>query len=498
MRARSAFRLVFLVIPVLVALLLRPVERSSAAPATTLPFQDPHLSMRARIDDLIARLTLAEKISLLHQFQPPIPRLGIPAFKTGTEALHGVAWSTDRDNDGAVVTAAGTVFPQAIGLASTWDPALVQAIGAAVGDEARGYNVLSSRVWGVQVWAPVVNLLRDPRWGRNEEGYSEDARLTGAVATAYGRGLSGDDPLYLKTAPVLKHYLANNNEVHRDTTSSNLRPRVKKEYDELAFKLPIAADAATGVMGSYNLVNGRPNTVNPDLEDVVRSWTKRTLYNVSDAFAPYNLTGSEQYYATNAEGFAATLLAGLDSFTVDNQVSDPTIANLQAALDQGLLTTADIDRSVRHVLAIRLRLGDFDPDGGPFAKITPAVINSPAHKQLARQAATEAIVLLKNAGRALPLAASTTRKIAVIGPLADTLYTDWYSGALSYRITPAAGIRERLGAGAAVAVHEGVDRIALQHVATGQYVTAGTAPDGAILRIGATTAGPAEQFDVFD
>src|SRR6185436_11534435 len=384
------------------------------------PFQNPGLSLEARVNDLVSRLTLEEKISFLHQFQPPIPRLGIPAFKTGTEALHGVAWSTDRDNNGAVVTAAGTVFPQAIGLA--------------VGDEARGYNVLNPRVWGTQVWAPVVNLLRDPRWGRNEEGYSEDARLTGAIATAYGRGLSGDDPLYLKTAPVLKHYLANNNEVHRDTTSSNLRPRVKKEYDELAFKLPIAADAATGVMGSYNLVNGRPNTVNPDLNDVVRSWTRRTLYNVSDAFAPYNLTGSELYYATNEQGFAAALQAGIDSFTVDNQNSDPTIQTITSALAQGLLTEADIDRSVRHVLAIRFRLGDFDPDGGPFAKITPAVINSPAHKQLARQAADESIVLLKNAGRALPLAASATRKIAVVGPLADTLYTDWYSGALSYRI----------------------------------------------------------------
>src|SRR4029079_4979752 len=188
----------------------------------------------------------------------------------------------------------------------------------------------------------------------------------GAISTAYGKGLTGDDPRYLKTAPVLKHYLANNNEVRRETTPSNLRPRVLREYDELAFKPAISADAVTGVMGSYNLVNGRPNTVNPDFDDVVRTWTDKTLYNVSDAFAPYNLTGSEQYYATNAEGFAATLKAGLDSFTVDNQVSDPTIATIQSALDQGLLTTDNIDRAVLHVLAIRLRLGDFDPDGGPF------------------------------------------------------------------------------------------------------------------------------------
>jgi beta-glucosidase len=502
MRARFVLRLMVLLIPVITVGSLSSTTRSRAehtnAPPGVLPFQDPHRPLRVRVDDLLGRLTLAEKISLLHQFQPAIPRLGMPPFKAGTEALHGVAWSTDRDNNGAVVTAAGTVFPQAIGLASTWDPALIRRIGSAVGDEVRGYNALAPRIWGTQVWAPVVNLLRDPRWGRNEEGYSEDALLTGTIATAYGLGLEGDHPFYLKTAPVLKHYLANNNEIRRDTTSSNLRPRVKKEYDELAFKLPISADAATGVMGAYNLVNGRPSTVNPEINDVVRSWTRRTLYNVSDAFAPYNLTGSEQYFATNPEGFAATLLAGLDSFTVDNQNSEPTIGIVRAALDQGLLTESDIDRAVRHVLAIRFRLGDFDRDGGPYARIRPDVINAPAHRRLARQAAGEAIVLLKNAGRTLPLDASATRRIAVIGPLADTLYTDWYSGSLPYQVTPAAGIRARLGSRATVVATEAVDRITLQDVATGRYVTAGTGAAGDILRVSATTAGPAEQFDVFD
>ena len=498
MRARSGFHPIASVVLIVCVAVLRPEGRSNAGPASALPFQDPRLPVRVRVQDLLDRLTLAEKVSLLHQFQPAIPRLGIPPFKTGTEALHGVAWTTDRDNNGAVVTAMGTVFPQAIGLATTWNPALIRRVGSAVGDEARGYNVLNPRVWGVQVWAPVVNILRDPRWGRNEEGYSEDAMLTGAIATAYGKGLEGDHPLYLKAAPVLKHYLANNNEVHRDTTSSNLRPRVKKEYDEVAFKLPISADAATGVMGSYNLVNGRPNTVNPDLNDVVRTWTGRTLYNVSDAFAPYNLTGSEQYFATNPEGFAATILAGLDSFTVDNQNSQPTIDTITAALAQGLLVESDIDNAVRHVLTIRLRLGDFDPGGGPYAGIKPDVINSAENKLLARQTAEQAVVLLKNAARTLPLDASTTHRVAVVGPLADTLYTDWYSGAMSYKVTPVGGIRERLGSGATIVGSEGVDRIALKEITTGKYVTAGTDADGDILRIGATAAGPAEQFDVFD
>ncbi|WP_437974055.1 glycoside hydrolase family 3 C-terminal domain-containing protein [Sorangium sp. So ce295] len=488
------FRSIVASVPFVLALSFHPSDSSAS---DMLPFQDPGLGIEIRVRDLLGRLTLDEKISLLHQFQPAIPRLGIPDFKAGTEGLHGVAWSTDRDNGGAVVTATGTVFPQAIGLATTWNTDLIRQVGEAVGAEVRGYHALAPRVWGLQVWAPVVNLLRDPRWGRNEEGYSEDPLLSGAIATAYGRGLEGDDPLYLKTAPVIKHYLANNNEIHRDTTSSNLRPRVKHEYDELAFKIPIAADAVTGVMTSYNLVNGRPCTVNPDVGEVVRSWTEKTLYNVSDAWAPNNLSASQKYFATSEEAFAATLLAGVDSFTVDDANSARTIEILRSALAQGLLTEEDIDASVEHVLSVRLRLGDFDPDGGPYAGIGPEVIDSPEHRQLARRAADEAMVLLANRRRLLPLDPSATRRIAVVGPLSDTLYTDWYSGALPYRVTPLDGIRERLS-GATVLSSEGVDRIVLRDVASGRYVTAGADEDGDILRVGAASAGPTEEFDVFD
>ena len=181
-----------------------------------------------------------------------------------------MAWSTDIDNNGAVVKARGTVFPQPVGMASTWNTDLIRQVGSAVGDEARGYHAQNPRVWGLNLWAPVVNLLRDPRWGRNEEGYSEDPLLTAAISTAYGSGMTGGDPDHLKSAPTLKHYLAYNNEVRRDVTSSNVPPRVLNEYDRAAFKPAIAADAATGVMASYNLVNGRPATVDPDLATVVR------------------------------------------------------------------------------------------------------------------------------------------------------------------------------------------------------------------------------------
>lgn len=463
------------------------------ATAATYPFRDPRLPLRSRVDDLLARLTLPEKVSLLHQYQPAIPRLGIALFKTGTEALHGIAWSTDitsTPDPGAVRTAVATVFPQAVGLASTWDPALIKRVGSVVGDEIRGYHSDNPVVWGLNAWAPVVNLLRDPRWGRNEEGYSEDPFLTGAISTAYAGGMAGDDPRHLKTAPTLKHYLANNNEVRRDRTSSNLRPRVKHEYDEAAFRPAIASNAATGVMAAYNLVNGRPLTVSPDFDDVVRSWTDQVLLNVTDAGNPNNLIGSQAYFATLAEADAATLKAGVDSFTVDNTNATPTVDAVNAALARGLLAESDVDTAVRHILTVRFRLGEFDPHGGPHGGITMDVVNSPAHQRLARETAAKAVVLLKNDG-ALPLPATGT--VAVVGPLTDTLYTDWYSGKLPYVVTPRAGIAERV----TVTGSEAVDRIALR-TTDGRYVTAGTGEDGAPLTASAASAGAAEQFDVFD
>jgi beta-glucosidase len=483
----------------LVALLTATLAPAAAtANRYTYPFQNPSLSLATRVNDLVSRLTLDEKISLLHQYQPAIPRLGIRVFKAGTEALHGVAWSNDYTDNGNVVTATATVFPQALGLAGTWDPALVTRVGSAVGDEARGLNSQNPTVWGLNLWAPVVNLLRDPRWGRNEEGYSEDPYLTGAISTAYGSGLQGGDPRYLKTAPTLKHYLAYNNEVRRDTTSSVVPPRVLREYDQMAFKPAIVANAATGVMPSYNLVNGRPDTVNPDLNEVVRTWTDKPLFNPSDAYAPANLTGSEHYFATQAEADAAAVKAGLNSFTQDGTDPTSTVSAIRQALAQGLLTETDIDTAVRQNLSLRFRLGEFDPDGGPYAKITSSVVNSPAHRKLARQAADEAVVLLKNSGSTLPLDASRTRKVAVVGPLSNTLYTDWYSGAPPYRVTPLQGITERLGAGATVTDSEGTDRITLRDVATGKYVTAGSGPGGAALAETATTPEATTQFDAFD
>jgi beta-glucosidase len=338
-----------------------------------------------------------------------------------------------------------------------------------------------------------VNLLRDPRWGRNEEGYSEDPLLTGAISTAYGKGLQGPDPDHLKTAPTLKHYLAYNNETKRDVTSSNVPQRVLNEYERQAFKPALAADAATGVMASYNLINGRPATVDPDFAGLVRSWTDKPLFNVSDAWAPTNLTGSQAYFATQAEANAAVIKAGLDTFTVNDGNGAPTVTAIQQALAQGLLTEADIDEAVGHALSIRFRLGEFDPDGGPYANISPDVIDSPAHRQLARETADKAMVLLKNADQALPL--PTSKKVAVVGPLADTLYTDWYGGKLPYQVTALDGIRERA---AGVTSSEATDRIALKDVTTGKYVTATGTTDANPVSVTGATADAAAQFDTVD
>ncbi|MEU4746927.1 glycoside hydrolase family 3 N-terminal domain-containing protein, partial [Actinosynnema sp. NPDC023658] len=287
-----------MLLPLVALLLMAPLPAHAQEP----PFRDPDLPRATRITDLLGRLTLDEKISLLHQYQPAIPRLGIGAFKTGTEALHGVAWLGES-----------TVFPQALGLANTWDPDLVRRVGAVTGREARGFHALDPAFNGLNLWAPVVNLLRDPRWGRNEEGYSEDPYLTGAISTAFGRGVQGDHPDYLQAAPTLKHYLAYNVEDDRVHVDSIVPPRILKDYDEAAFKPAISADAATGVMASYNLVNGRPAHVSHDLDEVVRSWTDEDLMIVGDAGGASNVAGSQRYYPTEVEGDAAAIRAGLDN-----------------------------------------------------------------------------------------------------------------------------------------------------------------------------------------
>ncbi len=284
---------------------------------TTPAFRDPERPLPERLADLIGRLTRTEKVGLLHQHQRAVPRLGVGTFRTGTEALHGLAW-----------LGPATVFPQAVGLASSWHPELVRAVGTAVGEETRGFHHKDPDRVGLNVWAPVVNLLRDPRWGRNEEGYAEDPLLTGELATAYARGLRGDHPRYLRTAPTLKHFLAYNHETERDVTSSSMPPRVLREYELPAFEAPIRAGAAVAVMASYNLVNGRPAHLSPLIGAELRRWTGDDLLVVSDAQAPSNVADRQHYYPDHVASHAALLRAGVDSFTDNGEDAAPTEARI--------------------------------------------------------------------------------------------------------------------------------------------------------------------------
>ncbi|MES5817390.1 glycoside hydrolase family 3 C-terminal domain-containing protein [Streptomyces sp. RG80] len=410
----------------------------------TPPFRDPHLPFAKRIDDLLSRLTLDEKTAFLHQFAPAVERLGIEAFRTGQEALHGVAWMGPA-----------TVFPQAVGLGATWNTDLVHRVGEAVSKEVRAMRALDDRV-GLNVWSPTVNLLRHPLWGRNEEGYSEDPKLTSAIAVAYTRGLRGDHPTYWRTAPVLKHWLAHNNETDRATSSSSVRPRVLHEYDLRAFRETVEAGTVAGVMPAYNLVNGRPNHVSPYLREHLRTWTDEDLLVCSDAGAPSNLVDHEHYYDTHEEATAASLQAGVDSFTDHGTDSSQMVGRVKRAYEQGLLTEADIDTAVRRQLSVRFRLGEFDPQYDPYALTKD--FDTPAHRALAQEAAEQSAVLLRNDG-VLPLAPDT--RLAVVGLLADECKLDWYSGTLIHRSTPLEGLYERFGADR-VEFAEGVDRVLLK------------------------------------
>ncbi|MFE5795186.1 glycoside hydrolase family 3 C-terminal domain-containing protein [Streptomyces sp. NPDC056503] len=436
------------------------------------PFRDPALPVDARVADLIGRLTPAERLALLHQFTPGVERLGLAAFRTGQEALHGVAWMGPA-----------TVFPQAVGLGASWHPELVRRVGEAVSREARVMRAKDERV-GLNVWAPTVNLLRNPLWGRGEEGYSEDPALTSAIAVAYTRGLRGDHPTYWRTAPVLKHWLAHNNETARDTSSASVRPRVLHEYDLRAFRGAVEAGTVAGVMPAYNLVNGRPNHLSPYLESELRSWTEQELLVCSDAGAPSNLGDSQAYFATHEEAVAAALRAGVDSFTDHGTDSTVVLGRLERAMERGLIDQEDVDRAVRRQLTVRLLLGEFDPGLDPYApesaSAEESAYDTAGHRELAREAAEAALVLLRNepvdgGAPLLPLDPGHTGRIAVVGLLADAVKLDWYSGTLPHRSSPLDGVRERFGADR-VDFAEGVDRIRLR-TADGRALRVPETPD---------------------
>ncbi|WP_426228436.1 glycoside hydrolase family 3 C-terminal domain-containing protein [Pseudarthrobacter sp. DSP2-3-2b1] len=416
---------------------------------------------------------------MLHQHAPAVGSLGLARFHTGAEAAHGVAW-----------LGPATVFPQPVGLAASWDVDLIRRVGTAVGREVRGKKATDPSV-STNVWAPVVNPLRHPLWGRNEEGFSEDPHLTAALAGAYCAGLKGGHDRFWLTVPTLKHFLAYNNEADRNVSSSQMRARVLHEYELPAYRGPIEDGVAGAVMLSYNLVNGRPAHVSDLVAAELRQWRNgMEITVVTDAGAPSSLYTAEKYFDDGPSAYAAALVAGVDSFTEDGDQPEPSLRHIHEALDRRLITEADVDRAVLRLLTLRERSGEFEPDGGPYGSLTPDVVGDPAHVALAREAARKSIVVLHNtpaAGMEAPLLPLGPRpgKVAVIGALGSTVLSDWYSGTLQDEVSIFAGLSVRY---TDVMAEAALDAVSLRCVRTDSYLSAGNS--GTALTAGAATAGP--------
>lgn len=441
-------------------------------------FRDTLLSVTKRAADLLSRLDSEERLSLLHQAVPAIERLGIGPFHTGCEALHGVAW-----------LGTATVFPQPVGLAATWDTDLIERVGAVTGEEVRAKRAADPAV-SLNVWAPVVNTLRHPAWGRNEEGYSEDPHLTGQFGEAYSRGLRGDQTVW-RTVPTLKHFLAYSNETDRSATDSEMSLRTLHEEELPAFRPAIESGAAGGMMLAYNLVNGRPAHTQPELVAEARSWTDDSLLVVTDAGAPTFVVTVQDAEPDHVHAAAALVQGGVDSFTDNDANAEPTLEHLRGALAAGLLTEADIDDAATRVLEMRVRSGEFDGPADPWGSITADHLDQLPARALARDAVARSVVVLRNDDALLPLA--QPRSIAVIGPLADVVLTDWYAGTPPYAVSVADGLAARYP-DAEVTIVTGADTVALRS-GRGGYLSV---DEGGQVRASAAGADASTLFDVTD
>lgn len=423
------------------------------------PFHNPKLSLSERLTDLLSRLTLKEKLSLLSTAQPAIERLNIKAYSIGGEAAHGVV-----DRSGGKTT----VFPQPIGLSCTWNPALMHKIGAAIGEEARGFYDKKNQQTGLTLWAPTIDMERDPRWGRTEEAYGEDPHLTGRLSAALIKGMQGNDPFYVRMVAAPKHFYGNNNEHGREYISNSIDPRNRYEYYLKAFQPAFVEANALSMMTAYNGVNGVPAMQINELQEVVRDQWGMEGFIVSDGGALSLNVEAYRYYFTYAEALADALKKGIDCFVDDK---DKVIAAATQAFEQKLITETDVTRAIRNILSVRFRLGQFDAATiqNPYATITKDVLASDKFVPLVRKATEESIVLLKNQANMLPLEEAKTNKIAVIGPTANQVFRDWYTGYPPYAISPFAGLNQHSNQ-ASVTFTSGHDTIALKHKQTGRYL----------------------------
>jgi beta-glucosidase len=425
-----------------VALLTGAVAATYAQPPADTPYLDPDLPAEKRAADIVARMTLEEKVLQMQSTAPAIPRLGVPAYNWWNEALHGV------------VQGRATVFPQAIGLAATWDVDLMRRVADAISTEARAkYHdaqtrpaptgpetlmTLPGRTAGLTYWSPNINIFRDPRWGRGQETYGEDPYLTARMGVAFVTGMQGDDPRYLKVVATPKHYAVHSGpEPERHAFDARVSEADLVDTYLPAFRATVVEGKADSVMCVYNAVNGIPGCASLDLlQKRLRDQWSFAGYVVSDCGAVGDIYRNHKFTPSLGAAAVAAVKAGTD-LTCGTEYK-----TLVDEVKAGAIAEAEIDRAVARLFVARFRLGMFDPPGRvPYARIPISENDSPAHRELARAAAREAIVLLKNEGATLPLGPSV-RRIAVVGPSADdpVAVLGNYNGISSKQVTPLEGI----------------------------------------------------------
>jgi len=452
------------------------------------PYMNPDLDVETRVQDLVSRMTAEEKITQMSHLAPAIERLNIieygPNFDNplmGDEHPDYSAEDLQREKElrawenlehweggcldggwwnealhGVARAGLATSFPQSIALGSTWNPDLVQQMMDVSSTEARIHN----NVYGKKLtyWSPTINILRDPRWGRNEESYSEDPYLLSRMAVAFVKGFQGDHPKYLKAVATVKHFVANNSEYNRHTGSSDVSERWLREYYLAAFKAAIMEGGAFSVMSAYNAINGVPASANPWLlTDVLRGEWGFQGYVVSDCGAVSDVVNQHKYETDPEKAVAMTAKAGTDleceTCETEQFLYDKYLLN---AYNKGYITDEDLTKNVTRLFRARIKLGEFDPpENVPFTKIPRSKLDSEEHRELALQAAREAMVLLKNKNNFLPLDKNSIKKVAVIGPNADIVELGGYSGSPSVKISPLDGIKQKLNGNAEVVFSKG-------------------------------------------
>jgi beta-glucosidase len=424
----------------------------AAAPPAAAPWMNPDLDFESRARALVSRMTVEEKVSQLMNQAAAIPRLGVPEYEWWNECLHGVARA-----------GVATVFPQAIGLAATFDAPLVHEMARAIADEARAkhHQFLRQgergRYQGLTFWSPNINVFRDPRWGRGQETYGEDPFLTGRIGVAFVKGLQGDDPRYYEVVATAKHYAVHSGP-EPERHHFDARPPARDLWETYlpAFRELVRVGGAASVMSAYNRVDGESATASRRLlTGILREQWGFGGYVVSDCGAVDDIFLRHKLVATAEEASALALTRGCDL------ECGSTFRTLGKALERGLVKEEDLDVALRRLFAARMRLGMFDPpERVAYARIPYSVNDSPEHDRLARRVAQESIVLLKNDG-ILPLR-KDVGAIAVVGPTADDLVSllGNYNGTPSHPVTILAGIRAAVSPKTRVLYARGCDLVA--------------------------------------